>query len=347
MVKPRQLVLKVEDFIAHYVNCGQSDFVKEVQGPLIVFQQGKELALLDLGQAEASCIHRITLGRSQNADLHFKHEGVSRIHAELHFNESQWFLKDCGSRNGISKYEGKKKSTLKKNEAVPLDKVSRFGLGHGPRLQIYSPLALFRKIRQRREEEWVKRSTDSLPAAAPSDTDTITDDFLVIDGSPKNVFVWAKELTGESLQDFFKRTNCYFLRLLSRNDSQMNASHLDETVVTETLAEYEGAQSPEFWPLLSRNKEDSVFVGRSPANDVHLSDATVSRKHMVFRFDSEESTWTIEDLGSKNGVFIDGNLVVTPTKIDDEACIRVGREVLIQFHNPRAFYALLKVYSKL
>ncbi|MDF1660201.1 MAG: FHA domain-containing protein [Planctomycetota bacterium] len=347
MVQPKQLVLRVDDFIAQYVHCNQTEFTDAVQGPLLVFNVKRELFLLDLGLAIGARINKITLGRSQSADLRFEHDGVSRIHAELYSKESEWFLRDCGSRNGVSKYFAQKKSVLKKGESISLDQVTRFGLGNGPRLQIYSPLALFRKIRQRREEEWVKRSTDNIPAVAPSDTDTITDDFLVVDGSPKNVFVWAKEMKGETLQDFFDRTHCYFLRLLSRNDSMVNASHLDETVVTESLAEYEGAQSPEFWPLVSRNKEDSVYLGRSPGNDVHVSDATVSRKHLVFRFNNEKSEWTIEDLGSKNGVFLDGNPVVTPTKIDDEACIRVGREVLIQFHNPRAFYSLLKVYSKL
>lgn len=347
MVQPKQLVMKVEDFIAQYVHCNQTEFTDAVQGPLLVFNEQRDLFILDLGLAVEALIRKITLGRSQNADLRFKHDGVSRIHAELYFDDSEWFLKDRGSRNGVSKYFAQKKSILKKDEAIPLNEVTRFGLGNGPRLQIYSPLGLYRKIRQRREEEWVKRSTDTIPAAAPSDTETITDDFLVLDGSPKNVFVWAKEMKGESLQDFFDRTHCYFLRLLTRNDSMVNASHLDDTVVTESLTDYEGAQSPEFWPLLSRNKEDAVYLGRSPANDVHVCDATVSRKHLVFRFDNATNSWTIEDLGSKNGVFLDGNLVVEPTRIDDEACIRVGREVLIQFHNPRAFYSLLKVYSKL
>lgn len=347
MVQPKQLIFKVEDFIAQYVHCNQTEFTDSVQGPLLVFKYQRELSILDLGLAADSRIRTITLGRSQQADLHFKHDGVSRIHAELHFNESEWFLKDCGSRNGVSKHHAQQKTILKKNESVPLSEVTRFGLGAGPRLQIYSPLGLFRKIRQRREEEWVKRSTDNIAAVAPNDAETITDDFLVLDGSAKNVFVWAKEMKGESLQEFFDKTHCYFLRLLSRNESMVNGSHLDETVATESLAEYEGAQSPEFWPLLSRSKEDSVYVGRDPSNDVHIPDATASRKHMAFRFDNEKNVWTIEDLGSKNGVFLDGNLVIEPTKIDDEACIRVGREVLIQFHNPRAFYSLLKVYSKL
>lgn len=50
--------------------------------------------------------------------------------------------------------------------------------------------------------------------------------------------------------------------------------------------------------------KEVVFVGRSAANDVKISDETVSRKHL--KIFSVESCYFIEDLKSKNGTMING-----------------------------------------
>jgi len=50
--------------------------------------------------------------------------------------------------------------------------------------------------------------------------------------------------------------------------------------------------------------EEVVFVGRSAANDIKISDETVSRKHL--KIFSVESCHFIEDLKSKNGTTING-----------------------------------------
>ena len=50
--------------------------------------------------------------------------------------------------------------------------------------------------------------------------------------------------------------------------------------------------------------QDRVFIGRDPACDIHLRDASVSRHHAEIRKNDDE--WVIIDCDSGNGVLIDG-----------------------------------------
>ena len=68
-------------------------------------------------------------------------------------------------------------------------------------------------------------------------------------------------------------------------------------------------QEPLIVPLLETN-----LVGRAPDNSVILRDETVSARHARINYTSGQ--WILEDLGSKNGTFVnemalEGPLVVT------------------------------------
>ena len=57
--------------------------------------------------------------------------------------------------------------------------------------------------------------------------------------------------------------------------------------------------------------EGSVTIGRSSKNEITLSDRAVSRAHARMRF--QKNAWVIEDLGSSNGIFLDGERVAKIT----------------------------------
>jgi FHA domain len=67
--------------------------------------------------------------------------------------------------------------------------------------------------------------------------------------------------------------------------------------------------------------QDRVRVGRDPASDVHLRDASVSRRHAEIR-KGTDGEWVIIDLDSGNGILIDG--VRTP-----ESVLRHGQRLHI------------------
>ena len=69
---------------------------------------------------------------------------------------------------------------------------------------------------------------------------------------------------------------------------------------------------------------DRTLVGRSPDCDVFLDDVTVSRKHAELVQDGER--FTIKDLGSLNGTFVNRRRIETDeTEIQDDDEIQIGK----------------------
>lgn len=66
-----------------------------------------------------------------------------------------------------------------------------------------------------------------------------------------------------------------------------------------------------------------VTLGRNPACDCVLEDETVSSYHarLVYR----DNQWWLEDLGSTNGSFIDGQRATTPVVITSSDRLRFGQ----------------------
>jgi len=50
-----------------------------------------------------------------------------------------------------------------------------------------------------------------------------------------------------------------------------------------------------------------TWIGRSPENNINLEDPIVSRRHA--RVSCQDGIWLVEDLGSANGIILDGNRV--------------------------------------
>ncbi|MFI8256322.1 FHA domain-containing protein [Streptomyces filamentosus] len=70
--------------------------------------------------------------------------------------------------------------------------------------------------------------------------------------------------------------------------------------------------------------EHTVRIGRAPDNDVVVADLVVSRHHaeLIARPDG---TYWIHDLGSHNGTFLNGGLVVEPVRVTADDIVGIGR----------------------
>jgi PAS domain S-box-containing protein len=75
-------------------------------------------------------------------------------------------------------------------------------------------------------------------------------------------------------------------------------------------------------------KGDVTTIGRSPENDIIISDIGVSREHAQFM--KKHGKTFIVDLSSLHGVFVDGNKIASgrETEVDEESVIRIGNTVL-------------------
>jgi diguanylate cyclase (GGDEF)-like protein len=72
-----------------------------------------------------------------------------------------------------------------------------------------------------------------------------------------------------------------------------------------------------------------AVIGRSRRADVHLVDDGVSRVHAIIRQDGDHLV--IEDRGSRNGTFVNGEPVVGRAALADGDKIQVGRTTILKF----------------
>ena len=77
-------------------------------------------------------------------------------------------------------------------------------------------------------------------------------------------------------------------------------------------------------------------IGRTENNDIPLPNPRVSRRHAVIQNQAANELWLV-DLGSRNGVFINGRKVSHPTLLRDRDLINVGpfQLTFIQPNAPR------------
>jgi len=73
--------------------------------------------------------------------------------------------------------------------------------------------------------------------------------------------------------------------------------------------------------------EGENLIGREPASTVWIDKASVSRRHACIRVG--EDTATLEDLGSRNGTYVGGQRIESPTRLASGDSIRVGGVMLV------------------
>ena len=74
---------------------------------------------------------------------------------------------------------------------------------------------------------------------------------------------------------------------------------------------------------------DDTIVGRARDASIRLIDASVSRRHA--RFVREDLRYLLEDLGSRNGSYLNGAPLSGPAHLSDGDVVHFGTETLLQF----------------
>jgi len=76
-------------------------------------------------------------------------------------------------------------------------------------------------------------------------------------------------------------------------------------------------------------------VGRAPHNEIILNDDMISRAHAEVNFDGKD--FYVQDVGSKNGTYVDGTIVPrgTKRKLHDGAELKLGSVTTLIFHSER------------
>jgi predicted component of type VI protein secretion system len=81
---------------------------------------------------------------------------------------------------------------------------------------------------------------------------------------------------------------------------------------------------------------DEMTVGRDTANEIVISDAEVSRRHA--RIYKVGETFMIEDLGSTNGTFVNGQRLAGPHALQPGETVRFGETITLLFEAPAQSY---------
>ncbi len=71
---------------------------------------------------------------------------------------------------------------------------------------------------------------------------------------------------------------------------------------------------------------DEILIGRHASADIRLPDISVSRYHAMLTV--SDGVWTIRDMGSKSGIYVNGNLVKEAVLRDNDM-INIGIRRLV------------------
>ena len=86
-----------------------------------------------------------------------------------------------------------------------------------------------------------------------------------------------------------------------------------------------GKQKGDYYPLGHRTN----VIGRDEALPIQIIDEHISRKHMQLRFNSDKNEYSVLDMKSKHGVFINGNKIASETALADGDQIGIGQTTLL------------------
>lgn len=74
---------------------------------------------------------------------------------------------------------------------------------------------------------------------------------------------------------------------------------------------------------------DQLTIGRDSSNAVAINDAEVSRKHSRLTF--QGGRYVIEDLGSTNGTFVNGQRLTGPYVLKSGDVVSLGEQIVLMF----------------
>jgi pSer/pThr/pTyr-binding forkhead associated (FHA) protein len=86
-----------------------------------------------------------------------------------------------------------------------------------------------------------------------------------------------------------------------------------------------GEKQGDYYPLGRR----TTVVGRDEAVPIQIIDSHVSRKHMQIRLNADKGTYSVIDMSSKHGVFVNGMPIKDEVILNDNDQITVGQTILL------------------
>ncbi len=74
---------------------------------------------------------------------------------------------------------------------------------------------------------------------------------------------------------------------------------------------------------------DQLIIGRDTSSNIAINDAEVSRKHSRLTF--QGGKYVIEDLGSTNGTFVNGQRLASPVVLKSGDVVSLGEQIVLMY----------------
>jgi len=74
---------------------------------------------------------------------------------------------------------------------------------------------------------------------------------------------------------------------------------------------------------------DQLIIGRDASNNVAINDAEISRKHSRLSF--QGGKYVLEDLGSTNGTFVNGQRLAGPVVLKPGDVVSLGEQIVLMY----------------
>jgi pSer/pThr/pTyr-binding forkhead associated (FHA) protein len=74
---------------------------------------------------------------------------------------------------------------------------------------------------------------------------------------------------------------------------------------------------------------DQIVIGRDSSNGVAINDAEISRKHSRLSF--QGGKYVLEDLGSTNGTFVNGQRLAGPVVLKPGDVVSLGEQIVLMY----------------
>jgi predicted component of type VI protein secretion system len=74
---------------------------------------------------------------------------------------------------------------------------------------------------------------------------------------------------------------------------------------------------------------DQLIIGRDASNGVAINDAEISRKHARLTF--QGGKYVLEDLGSTNGTFVNGQRLISATVLKSGDVVSLGEQIVLMY----------------
>ena len=86
-----------------------------------------------------------------------------------------------------------------------------------------------------------------------------------------------------------------------------------------------GPKEGDYYPLC----RGTNVIGRHESNPVQIIDSHISRKHIQIRFNTTEETYSVIDMSSKHGIFVNRIPIKDEAVLKDDDLITIGKTDLL------------------